>query len=307
MRTQVCAGEKLVYRRQIGVAYLQYDRTINSFAVKSMNQVLFQGSMMLNELNWADDGSLSAPMEPAFAAFRGAFGGWTAAHAVLAAARQSQPGMEPVSLSIDFLQGIEPGMVTSVAQAIHQTRSTSFMSVNTLQGGKLCAHSSVVMSKRRDTARAEGVQMPQCTAPEDTPALRIDPGPNTWVSSLDMRCAQGKLLHANPMMRSLTWTRMQDAPANPHATLAALADASIPRIFYHFNEVSPIATITMSVHFHCSATDMAQQLEDFVLIEASGQVAAEGFFDQQVRIWSRSGRLLGTSTQLVRYDIAPAP
>jgi acyl-CoA thioesterase len=261
---------------------------------------------MLNELNWADDGSLSAPMEPAFAAFRGAFGGWTAAHAVLAGTRQSQAGMEPISLSIDFFQGVEPGMVTSTATALHQTRSTSFMSVNTSQSDRLCAHCSVVMSKRRPTARVDGVQMPPCTAPEDTPALRIDAGPNTWVASLDMRCAQGKLLQTNPMMRSLTWTRMQAAPANPHATLAALADASIPRIFYHFSEASPIATVTMSVHFHCGAGEMAQHLEDFVLIEASGQVATEGFFDQQVRIWSRSGRLLGTSTQLVRYDIAPA-
>ena len=47
-------------------------------------------------------------------------------------------------------------------------------------------------------------------------------------------------------------------------------------------------------------------LADFVLVEAAGQIARHGFFDQQVRIWSGAGSLLATSTQLARYDVAPS-
>jgi acyl-CoA thioesterase len=260
---------------------------------------------MLNELDWAVDGSLHAPMAREFAAFSGAFGGWTAAHAILAAQRQSQPGMEPLSMSMEFFQGMKEGIVTSQAATLHQTRNTNFMAVKTTQSDTLCAHSSVVLSKRRNTARAEGINIPTCSAPEATQLLEIDPGPNTWLRSFEMRCAEGRLLRVNPMMRSLTWTKLRSANPNPYATLAALADASIPRIFYHFSEVSPIATITMSVHFHGAANELQSHLQDYVLIESSGQIATDGFFDQLVRMWSRSGRLLGTSTQLARYDIPP--
>jgi len=57
---------------------------------------------MLHKRKVTPRGALSAPMEPGFAAFKGAFGGWTAAHALLAAKRECSVGMQPISQSIDF-------------------------------------------------------------------------------------------------------------------------------------------------------------------------------------------------------------
>lgn len=260
---------------------------------------------MLRDFSVTANGELTAPMEPGYAAFKGAFGGWTAAHALLAARSQAPDTFAPAALSIDFLGPIEPDVVTSTPQRLRATRSAQFIIVNTAQQATLRARTSVVLALRRATERIDAVTMPRCANAAETQRTIIDAGPNTWVHRFEMRSAQGTMLQPNPGLRSLTWTRLLDTSPDHHATIAALADASFPRIFFHFDRATPIATVTMSVHFHAEPAELQDALADFVLIEAAGQIARHGFFDQQVRIWSAAGSLLATSTQLARYDVVP--
>ena len=146
--------------------------------------------------------------------------------------------------------------------------------------------------------------MPRCAPPESLQTIAIDGGPVTWIKQYDMRPALGNLRQRSPQMRSLTWVRLSNDRNLSFVTLTALSDASFPRIFYHYDAPSPIATVTMSVHFHAAAADLAAIGGDFVLIEASNQLARDGFFDQHVRVWSRGGDLLATSTQLVWFDVS---
>jgi acyl-CoA thioesterase len=259
---------------------------------------------MLAGLRDVAPGVVEAPMEPGWAAFRGAFGGWTAAHALLAA-RRLAPGLPPASLSIDYLTGIGPGMVRSSASLAHQTRSTRFVQVTTSQEDTPRALASVVLAARRPTARVEAVPPPDCAPPEALPRLQLGDSPVTWAERFDLRIAEGRLLQPNRRMRSRTWTRLEDSSPDPYATVAVLADASLPRIFFHFDRIVPIATVTMSVHFHATGDELAGALAGAVLLDASAQAAWDGFYDQQVRAWSREGALLATSTQLVRYDLPP--
>ncbi|MCU0760813.1 MAG: thioesterase family protein [Steroidobacteraceae bacterium] len=260
---------------------------------------------MLETLRETAPGVVEAPMEPGWAAFRGAFGGWTAAHALLAA-RRLVPGLPPASLSIDFLAGIGPGNVRSAARLVHETRSTRFVQVATSQDDAPRALTSVVLAARRPAARVDAVAMPDCPPPEKLARLQVPDAPVTWADRFDLRIAAGRLLQPNPAMRSLFWTHLQDPSPAPEATIAVLADANLPRIFFHFERIVPIATVTMSVHFHAVGDELAGALVEPVLLEAQAQVARDGLFDQQVRAWSRHGTLLATSTQLVRYDLPPA-
>ena len=63
----------------------------------------------------------------------------------------------------------------------------------------------------------------------------------------------------------------------------------------------PAGTVTMTVHFHASASDIAAQGDAPVLGVADAQVFTRNFGDQSAQIWSRSGRLLATTTQLTWY------
>jgi len=260
---------------------------------------------MFESLAVGPSGHVSCPMDPRYAAFKGAFGGWTAAHALLAAQSLAPSTFEPASMSIDFMRGILPGGVSSGARLIHQTRSAMFMSVSTEQEAAPVASSSVVLTARRATRRIDAAVRPRCADAETLERLQIETGPNTWIEQFDMRVAEGRLLQTNPGLRSLVWTRLLDTCPGVHAQLAALADASFPRIYFHFDRVTPIATITMSVHFHADTAELEEGLADPVLVEAYGHGAGHGLFDQQVRIWSRAGRLLGTSAQLAQYDVSP--
>jgi acyl-CoA thioesterase len=107
-------------------------------------------------------------------------------------------------------------------------------------------------------------------------------------------------------MRSLVWTRFRDEQPLNAARLIALADASFPRIYYHYDAVVPISTVTISVHIHASVQAIEAISADFLLLEASSNGAQAGFFDQQVRLWSRNGDLLATSTQLVWFGVKSA-
>ncbi len=272
---------------------------------------------MLDQVEWNEAAcELRAPMEPGFAVFKGAFGGWTAALSLLAAQRLSarhsgDAALTPLSLNIEYIKGFGEGSVAARPSVESASRSTHFMRVQTWHADALCAVSSVVLSRRRATARVESASMPPAAAPESLPSLASMPKPATWttpvtwIERFDMRPVSGTLFQPAPAMGSLMWSRAANGRSLDHAGLAALADANFPRIFYHYGAPSPIATVTMSVHFHALAHDLEAVGSDFVLMQAHNSVARDGFFDQQVRIWSRAGVLLASSSQLVWFDASP--
>ncbi len=244
-----------------------------------------------------------AAMDPNFAAYSGAFGGWTAAHALSAALTHTDSQQPALSLTIDFIKGIRAGQVQSLATIIGATRSTKFIRVDTTQAGNLCASSSVVLANRRQTQAIAAVVMPECAAPETLQPLVLPMNQVTWFEQLDLRFAQGQLLKPSPQLRSLAWTKLKAPTPMSQTLLAGLADASFPRIYFHFGAPTPIATVSMTVYFHADASQLENVSDDFVLVDAASNVAVHGFFDQTVNIWARNGNLLATSTQVVRYDV----
>lgn len=248
------------------------------------------------------DAALHAQMNPSFAAFTGAFGGWTAALATQAAERLTPPDMHAVSLTMDFLRGIRAGDVVATPTLDRTGRSVAFTRVEVTQDG-IAATASIAFGRHRKTDELTVATMPECTAPDSLESLRFPVEEVTWVREYDMRPALGRLLQRNDAMRTLVWTRRSDLTPMNIAGLFAIADASIPRIFFHYEHTSPIATVTMSVYRRATAEQVEAVGTDFVLIDAACQAAGNGFYDQHLNIWSRDGVLLASSNQLASFNV----
>ena len=266
----------------------------------------------INETTWR------SPTEPGYGTFIGAFGGWTCAAGVLAATDLVQTaadaGRDPLALTINFIGPVREGFVAVDPVIVANTKSTTHLTLAAwhethtdaqgfVRGLAPAATMSMVFAKHRHTDRIDVAQMPQAAAPDSVAPAQFANEKVSWPSQYDQRLVLGQPFQANTAMRSLTWTRNADLGALSFARLAAMADASLPRIFFHYAAVSPISTVTMTVQFHCDAAELAAVGNDHVLIEATAQAARHGHFDQHVRIFSRAGLLLATSTQLVWFDV----
>jgi acyl-CoA thioesterase len=257
---------------------------------------------------WRDDKTLVATMDPEIAAYTGAFGGWVAAHALIAATRVVDDAEAlPLSINVDFLRGVGPGELESQATVIHSTRSLRFVHVQSTQSADIAAATSATFARRRPTEAIESVTMPVCAAPESLAPAATQGMPVTWVKQFDLRFATGALGTRVPAMRSLTWVRLKSAPALSYPLLAAIADTPLPRIFLHFNTMSKISTVSMNAGIFADRDELVAVGTDYVLTEAWSQVARHGYYDQQTRIWSRHGKLLASSSQLVWYNVGASP
>jgi acyl-CoA thioesterase len=263
--------------------------------------------------NDADTCTLTTPVEPGYTAFSGAFGGWTAAHALTAAMPFCREVCEPISITTDFLKGIataagadgELPTVRSTAHLLSAGSSAQFVRIETFAADTLTAHTSVVFARRRDTTAIAGATMPQCPLPETLSTFTYPSSPVTWIDRFDTRFVQGVPLRPNAHLRSVAWVRFADQ-LRPFDTqcLVALADANLPRIYFHFSKPTPIATASMTVQIHAPKHRLAAVGHDFVLMDAYSNAASHGYFDQTVRIWARDGTLLASSVQMVRYSDA---
>jgi hypothetical protein len=261
-----------------------------------------------NEFTWR------SPTDPSYGTFLGAFGGWTCAAGVMAATElvDSNCGAERelLALTINFIGPVRDGFLVIEPRIVANTKSTTHVVVNSWNETQLekskelpAATMSLVFAKRRSGDQIEMIKAPKVMPPEAVVPARFANEKVTWPAQYDQRVVLGTPFKLNADMRSLTWTRNIDLEDLTYARLAAIADASVPRIFFYYPKVSPISTVTMTVQFHCNAAELQAVGNDFLLVEAYSQVARHGHFDQVVRVFSRSGRLLATSTQLVWFDV----
>jgi acyl-CoA thioesterase len=230
---------------------------------------------------------------------------------------------EPLSLTTVFMKGIstaqnEQGqlpLLRSTAQPLSTGSSAQFVRVDSHVAdskaadstltGSLVASTSIIFARRRDTAAVAGASMPQCSSPESVSTFVYPTSPVTWIDRFDTRFVTGTPLQPNPHLRSVAWVRFVDAQRGFDAQcLVALSDANLPRIYFHFNRPTPIATASMTVQLHATRARIGAVAHDFVLMEALSNAANDGFFDQSVRIWARDGTLLASSIQMVRYSDA---
>jgi acyl-CoA thioesterase len=100
---------------------------------------------------------------------------------------------------------------------------------------------------------------------------------------------------------SCLWVR--DDPPRPmdFPSLAAVCDSFFPRIFLRRRRLIPAGTVSLTTYFHADMAMLAAQADNYALGVARALTFRNGFFDQSAQIWSFSGELLASSSQIVYF------
>lgn len=236
----------------------------------------------------------------------GPFGGTTAAVLLRAALLEQPAGVEPVALTVNYCAALVRGAFTLTVREARSGKSVRHVSVELQQGDTTAATASVVLALRRDTWAHQVVAMPDVPAAQDVPVLDVS-SRLPWLQRYEFRFVHGairppaKAFDQPQSPHSTLW--IADAPrrALDHLSLAALCDVFFVRVFQVRGTMVPAGTVTMTVHFHASANEIAAQGPSPVLGVADAQTFTRNFGDQTAQIWSSRGRLLATSTQLAWF------
>jgi len=271
---------------------------------------LFDEAIDLKRVREGDDFVVfSATAHPAFTNIIGPFGGWTAAILAQAMIASAKQGMELVSITTDFLAGVEEGPVEIETRCDRAGKNTEFWSARLTgnQGEVLGARATGILSRRRDTIGwTEGV-FPDAPDPEDCTRFEV---PMAWTNTLEIRHANNhpfKLEQPSEDMSSSAWVRIDPIRPLDAAALVALADTPTPRLFFALGKPDVISTVSMTVYLHASKEDFAQTGDDYLLVDTDGARGHRGFYDQHARMWNREGNLLATTQQIVWYKAAAEP
>jgi acyl-CoA thioesterase len=236
----------------------------------------------------------------------GPFGGTTAATLLRAALLDQPEGVEPVALTVNFCAALASGAFTVTAHEMRSGKSVRHVSVQMRQGETTMATASVVLAARRTTWSHQVVQMPQVPPADAVPALDTS-GRLPWLQRYEFRFVHGPWQpqaqpHAQPQSaHSTLW--VADAPRRPldHLSLAALCDVFFVRAFHVRGTMVPAGTVTMTVHFHADAAEVAAQGSEPVLGTVDAHTFTRNFGDQIAQLWSSRGRLLATTTQMTWF------
>jgi hypothetical protein len=255
-------------------------------------------------------GQYEGQTHPGYWNMVGPFGGITAATLLQAILQHPDRLGDPLSLTVNYAGALAAGPFTLQATPVRTNRSTQHWTLSILQADAkdgaqvVTTTATAVTAVRRETWSVGDVPMPQVPVPAAQPA--ISPGFGVeWLNRYEMRPVSGAIPRQwdGSGDHSLTQLWMRDAPARPldFCALAALADVFFPRVWLRRAHHVPAGTVSITVYFHASATQLQETGTGYLLGQARGQEFRNGFFDQTVQLWNEAGTMLATSHQIVYY------
>ena len=277
-----------------------------------MTKHLFDQALALQPAGSDQPNTWTGATSPAYWNMVGPFGGATAATALQAVLQHPALLGEPVSLTVNYAAATAEGAFTVTATPVRTNRSTQHWVVSLSQpdaaGGDTVAMTATVMTAlRRETWHLNDMPMPVVPAPQAVPRAQVK-GAMEWLSRYDMRFARGGFPvkwggadELSPDSLTQVWVRDDPARSLDFASLTAMSDVFYPRIWLRRPLRVAAGTVSMTVYFHASGAQLAEAGTGYILGQASAQAFRHGFFDQSAQLWSESGILLVTSTQLVYY------
>jgi len=251
------------------------------------------------------DGTWLGHTSPAYANMIGPYGGITAAQALNAVMQHPQRLGEPVAFTCNFAAALAEGPFTVLARPARTNRSTQHWMVEVQQQGEAVLTATVFTALRRETWRSDEHAMPGVPPAADVP-LPTRHGRVEWINRYEMRFIEGGYPSAWDGAEhgtSLSRLWMRDNPPRPldFASLTALADVFIPRVWLRRASFVPVGTVSMTVYFHADSAQLRATGTGYLLGQARGEAFNKGYFDQAAQLWNEAGELLVTTQQLVYY------
>ena len=246
---------------------------------------------------------------PAYWNMVGPYGGITAA--VLVQAIHQHPARlgDITLLTVNYASGVAAGAFHITATPVRTNRSTQHWVLSLAQAGadglpEVVITATAMTALRRETWHLNDLPMPQVPAPADL-ARRDMSGAMAWLNRYDMRFVHGVVPEVwngdGTDSLSQLWVRDEQPRALDFASLAAMSDVFYPRVWLRRATRVPAGTVSMTIYFHASAGQLADNGANFLLAQAQGQAYRHGFFDQTAQLWAQDGTLLVTSHQLVYF------
>jgi acyl-CoA thioesterase len=233
----------------------------------------------------------------------GQFGGWTAA--ALLKAVMMEPGERglPLSMSVLFPDAVGAGPIEIRTRPLRTGARLQFWRAELAQRDKVCAHAQITFGARREGGTSFTDAKPWDMAPPDDPRMISFSPPTKFGEQLDGRSLPwpaGYKPSESPAI-SVFWARHGKKFEMDHGLLALLADFTPPRPMIKLGKFMLSSTVSMNIYFHGSAEEIAAVGSDHVLSETVSRRCHGGFFDHELKLWSRSGALLATSEQVAAF------
>lgn len=234
----------------------------------------------------------------------GPFGGIVGALLFKSAFEHPDREGEPLALTVNFCAAIAKGELEIISQPARTNRSTQHFTMTMLQGGECVATATAMFGSRPATFAHRLAEPPEVPAFEK---LQRAPVPGSgWTQRYDLRFAEGTPYWTNQAAeptpaRSTLWIAQDPARRLDFVALAALTDVFFGRIIHVRQRMVPFGTVTLTSYFHATEADLAEIGTSPILGAADARIFDRGYHDQSAELWSKDGRLLATSHQLVYY------
>ena len=241
-------------------------------------------------------------VHPAFKNINDPYGGWTAAILAKAIIDTCEPDLELVSLTTDYLS-VPSGVAVQIdVDSDRSGRGTEFW--RAVLAGRTDTNPTnraiAILARRRDTFEwIEGAR-PDVPPPENCQTIDL---PMAWRRVIEIRPTMDPPMSMSADTHYSTWVRFTPGRDLDSVGLVALADTPMPRLFQVIGRQEPVATVSMTVYLHATSADYAAVGDDYLLVDSRGARGGRGFYDQHATIWSRDGRLLVTTQQVVWYRV----
>lgn len=254
----------------------------------------------------AGDSRWQGRTSPDYWAFVGPFGGCTAATILRALMQHPQRAGDPLALTVNYCAPVAEGVFDLDVRLVRSNRSSQHWSVEMTQGGgEVTTLATAVFAERRPSWSHQPAEFPGAT-----PFEELRPYPKlamTWANQYDFRFAEGepKLSGGAAKQPLSPYSKLWIADRVPRKldalSLMSMSDAFFGRVFHARQELVPFGTVSLTTYFHVDIADMDAEDTTRVLATADAKTFHKSYGDQHGELWSPSGRLLATTTQIAYF------
>jgi acyl-CoA thioesterase len=250
----------------------------------------------------AGDSRWQGRTSPDYFAFVGPFGGFTAATILRALMQHPQRSGDPLAITVNYCAPIAEGEFDLDVRLVKANRSSQHWCVELSQGGSdVATLATAVFAERRPSWSHQAVRMPEAKPFATIPRYTKITVP--WAQQYDFRFIDGDPNFASGKgMPASAYSKLWIGDRVPRKidmlSLVSMSDAFFARVFHVRGELVPFGTVTLTTYFHLSVEDLAAEDITHVLAAADAKIFNRSYQDQSGELWSPSGKLIATTTQM---------
>lgn len=243
-------------------------------------------------------GRFRVRFDPAWWVVRGPNGGYVAAVLVRALRAAVGEGRALRSLTVHYLAAPQAGEAEVTVRVERAGRSLTSVSVRLEQDGRTQALALAALATAYPGALEYAhAAMPDVRAPEAIAEPQGSPGfePPPFIRQFEMRPALGEpAFSGGERAHAGGWLRFRERRPLDEAAVVMLCDAWWPAPYSLVDRPLLAPTIDLTVHVRAPLP----RADDHVLVEVRSDVARDGFFEEDARVFARDGTLLAHARQL---------